>query len=112
MDGLSSAAGVISVASLAVQLGGALKKLCEFWGIMEDAPEDLQFMMAYLRLFSKVLAGIAFESPHLEFDDTVAAVLTTCTIKVRHLLATLDKLSQGYIQKALASGLGRLSRPL
>ena len=100
MDGLSSAAGVISVASLAIQLGGGLKKLCDFWGAMEDAPEDLQFMVADMRLFSKVLADIALESQHLEFDDTVAAVLTTCTTKVEHLLATLDKIEPGSHSKS------------
>ena len=92
--------GVIGVASLAIQLGDSLKKLCDFWSAVEGAPEEVGFMMADMRLLSNVLAEIASESQHLEFDATMAAILISCTTKVGHLLTILDEINPGLTSKS------------
>ena len=103
MDGLSSAASIISVASLAIQLAGSVKKLCEFWGSVKEAPEEIRSITADLRLLSSVLSEIAFESQHVGFDVTMAAVLTNCTVKVKTFSVILEAIKPG-----LTSGSSRI----
>ena len=100
MDGLTSAASVISVASLAVQLAGSVKKLCEFWGSVKEAPEEVRAITTDLKLLSSVLSEIALESQHVGFDVTMAAVLTNCTVKVRTLSVILDSIEPGLASRS------------
>ena len=45
MDGLSGAASLLSVVSLAIQLADGIKKLHEFCDSMQDAPEYVRSMV-------------------------------------------------------------------
>lgn len=55
MEGLSAAASGIAVVSIAVQLANSIKSLCEFWGSVQDAPDDIRAIVKELGLLSAVL---------------------------------------------------------
>ena len=100
MDGLSSAASAISVASLAIQLASSVKELYEFWGTVKEAPEEVRTITTDLKLLSSVLEEIALESLHEGYDVTMAAILTNCTVNVRTLLTILDAIEPGLASRS------------
>ncbi|TVY84730.1 hypothetical protein LSUE1_G000619 [Lachnellula suecica] len=55
---LGLAASVISVVSLAIQLGDSIKKACDFWEAIEDGPDDIKRISSDLRLLSNLIAVI------------------------------------------------------
>lgn len=101
MDGLSSAASVIAVVSLAVQLADTAKQLCDFWTSIKDAPEDIRTIVADLELLNGVLAEMASESQHTGPDKTLTAVLQSCAGKLKSLTALTANLEPGFASKSL-----------
>ena len=96
MDGVSSAASVIAVVSLAVQLADSAKQLCDFWSSIKDAPEDIRTIITDLELLTSVLAEMAFEAQRTSPDSTLAAVLQSCTGKLKSLTALTNNLEPGF----------------
>jgi len=86
MEGLSTAASVIVVVSLTIQLAESVKKLRDFWNSIKQAPEDIRAIATDLELLSSVLAEIACEAQHVEPDASLVAVLGGCSIKVKNSL--------------------------
>lgn len=97
--------------SLAVQLADSVKKLCEFWNSVRDAPEDVRAISTELELLMSVLTEIAAGAQHVEPDVALIAVLKHCTLKVKtlgrwfaRLMPTLFRLALGAQMDGLQSG--------
>lgn len=100
MDGLSSAASVIAVGSLAVQLADTAKQLCDFWSSIKDAPENIRAIMTDLELLSSVLAEAALEAQRTSPDASLTAVLHSCNGKLKSLTMLTDDLEPGFSSKS------------
>ena len=100
MDGLSAAASGIAVAGIAIQLADSVKKLCDFWDSVKDAPHDIRIISTDLRLLSDILAEIAHEGQYSQPDTTIASVLDGCWNYVNRLTALLDKIEPGFASRS------------
>ncbi|KAF7927760.1 uncharacterized protein EAE98_006142 [Botrytis deweyae] len=60
-DPVGLTASVIGIATLAVQLGDALRKAAEFWEAVQDAPSDIRRLSKQLRLVASVFHTIRLE---------------------------------------------------
>lgn len=96
MEALSGAASIIAVTSLAIQLVDSIDKLCHFWTSIKEAPDDVLFIITDLRLLSSIFTEISFEAQHSEPNDTLEAVLKTCTIRVKALSDILSDIEPGF----------------
>lgn len=96
MDGLSAAASAVAVVSLAFQMADTAKQLCDFWSSIKDAPEEIRTVVADLELLTRVLAEMASEAQHIGPDITLAAVLQSCTGKLKSLTALTNSLELGF----------------
>ena len=101
MDGLSSAASGFAVVSLAVRLAESVKKLCDFWKSIKNAPEDIREIAMELDLSSNVLARIACESQNITPHATFQAALSACSVKVKRLTGILDQMEPGFSSTSL-----------
>ena len=66
MESLSAAASGIAVVSVAMQLAEGLKKTCDFWKSIKEAPETIRAISEDLELLSSVLTQIAHEAQHIQ----------------------------------------------
>lgn len=71
----------MAVISLALQLAGGFIKLYDFWGTVQDAPQEVGDMLLDLKLLSRILNELVYRkdpSPHvkdaLEHCDTKVEV--------------------------------------
>ena len=96
MDGLSSAASAMAVVSLACQLADTAKQLCDFWSSIKNAPEEIRTINSDLELLTSVLAETALEAQRTSPDATLAAVLQSCTEKLKLLTALTNSLEPGF----------------
>jgi predicted XRE-type DNA-binding protein len=71
----------MAVISLALQLAGGFIKLYDFWGTVQDAPQEVNEMLIDLKLLSRILNELVKQkdpSPHvkdtLEHCDTKVEV--------------------------------------
>jgi len=96
MEGLSIAASAIAVVSIAFQLAENVKKLCDFWNSIKEAPEDIQAISADLKLLSSILTEIAFEAQHVKPNATLEATLHVCAVKVKELTTLLNEIEPGF----------------
>lgn len=99
MDGLSGAASVIAVASIAIQLADSIKKLCDFWESIKDAPEEIATLVQELKLLDLVLKKIHVNEEKFGADPTTTAVLNRCAEKVNTLVAAMDTFQPGFASK-------------
>ena len=100
MTGLSSAASVIAVVSVAVQLADSIKKLYEFWNSVQGAPEDVHSIKADLGLLSTVLSDIALDAQQHQLPDAaLIGVLEQCTIRVGVLTTSVREINLGFDSK-------------
>lgn len=90
MDGLSGAASVIGVVSLAVQLAQGISHLRSFFESVSNAPKDIVSVINDLALLARVLEQIQTD------EDASIAVLETCMEKVVHLHKLIDELEPGF----------------
>ena len=102
MDGLSAAASVFAVSSLAIQLADSIRKLHEFWQSISEAPEDIRCVTTDLKLLSSVLVEIAIEGQQVDPDTTLPAVLHECVTEVASLHAIIDGIEPGLGSSSLA----------
>ena len=100
-EGLATAASGIAVLTIAVQLAESVKKLCDFWTSIKEAPKDIQAISTELVLLSTVFTRIAHETQHVEPDVTLAAILTECVVKVEEVTALLDEMEPGFASSRL-----------
>ena len=93
---LSTVASGIAVVTVAVQLAENVKKLCDFWNSIKEAPEEIQAISLDLELLSSVLTQIAYEVQHVEPDATLVATLDGCRVKVKILTTLLSEIERGF----------------
>ncbi len=101
MDGLSGAASGMAVVSLAIQLGGNIKQLHDFWGSVKEAPDDIHTINTDLSLLSSVFAEMAFEEQHFGPDHTLTAILEACSDRVSKLTQVTNDLEPGFASRSL-----------
>ena len=82
MDGLSAAAGVIAVASLAIQLAENTNKLVEFWSSIQHAPEEIRDISSELESLANVLQQIGHEAEHHPPSQPTLSALTMCAERI------------------------------
>lgn len=101
MEGLSAAASGIAVVSFAIRLAESFKKLHDFWKSIKEAPEDIRATTTDLEFLSNVLLQIAYETQHVEPDETLIAALNGCCVKVKILTTLLDEIEPGFASTSL-----------
>ena len=101
MDGLSGAASGIAVISLALQLGGSIKHLYDFWGSVKEAPDEIHAITTDLSLLLSVLTEMAVEEQCSGPDPTLTTVLKACCDKAQKLVYITDDMEPGFASKSL-----------
>ena len=99
MDGLSTAASAIAVASVAVQIADSVKKLCDFWKTIRDAPEDVRMISTELEVLSSVLTQIANDAQSVRPEATLISALNGCWTQVNLLTDLINKVEPGFASK-------------
>jgi hypothetical protein len=61
MEPVGLTASIISISTLAIQIGDALRKAAEFWESVEDAPANIRRISREIRLLVNVLSTIQHE---------------------------------------------------
>ena len=95
MDGLSVAASVITVGSIAIQLIDTINQIHTFWKSIEDAPEDFQVIIKDLELLSSILQELN-RSPKMRTSSIVKAALGVCKQKIERLLLVVQHYEPGF----------------
>ena len=93
MDGLSIAASVMAVTSLAFQLAETTKNLFDFWDSIQHAPEEINDIKSELESLRNVLEHIGHEAQHQPPSPSMVSALRLCSGKVntvRSLTADID----------------------
>lgn len=113
MEALGGAAGIIGVASLAIQVCEELKKVQYFWQSVKEAPDDIARISTELKLFMTWLTIIANNYQRHGFnhgnpsDVAASDTLKLCLVAARDMsdgVKDLDnRLSGGRLSKRWAS---------
>ncbi|THV47080.1 hypothetical protein BGAL_0337g00140 [Botrytis galanthina] len=108
-DPVGFTASVIGIATLAVQLGDALRKAAEFWEAVQDAPSDIRRLSKQLRLVASVFHTIRLEyetgSIPTNFESMVKDALELAKDDIDQLSELISELSRNL---SIANGsLGR-----
>lgn len=92
--------GVVSIASLAIQLGDKVQQVHDFWHSFKQAPAEIQQILQDLDSFSDLLdAGPRSNS---NYDPLVLQILQRCDEKIEILRTRVTKLEPGFrSQKAV-----------
>ena len=98
MDGLSGAASIISVASIAIQLADGVRKLYIFWSDVQDAPAHIRTISEDSNFLLKILAEIASEGQHIMPDDLLTTSLNQCQSKVIKLTLLVHNLNPARLE--------------
>lgn len=93
---METAAGVIAIASIAIQLADSIKKLSDFWNAVKEAPSDVQIIIADLDLLCNVLEEIASEAQWTQSDAVLEKILCGCAMNIKQLDAILQELQPGF----------------
>ena len=93
---MDATASAFAVVSLAVQLAESVKKLCDFWTSIREAPKDIREISADLRLVSNVLTQVAYETQHAEPDTVLVDALKACSEKIKTLSSLLNEIEPGF----------------
>ena len=99
MEGLSVAASSIALISIAVQLTEGVKKLCDFWNSVKEAPAEIQRIIRELSLFSDVLSSIAHEAQSTEPDSLLTSALVNCGDCLASVSRWLEALEPSFTSK-------------
>lgn len=93
---MEATASAFAVVSLAIQLAESVKKLCDFWASIREAPKDIREISADLRLVSNVLTQVAYETQHVEPDTILVDALEACSGRVKTLSSLLNEIEPGF----------------
>ncbi|KAF5870317.1 uncharacterized protein Bfra_009701 [Botrytis fragariae] len=97
-DPVGFTASVIGIATLAVQLGDALRKAAEFWEAVQDAPSDIRRLSKELRLVASVFHTIQIEyetgSTPTNFESMVKDALELAKDDIDQLSEFISELSR------------------
>ena len=96
MEGLSAAASVIAVSSLAFQLAEGTKKLLEFWDSIQNAPEEVNDIKLELESLRNVLEQIGREAQHQPPNQLVEPILRSCSRKINTIKSLTADIESGF----------------
>ncbi|QSZ36037.1 hypothetical protein DSL72_007161 [Monilinia vaccinii-corymbosi] len=98
MDPISFTASIISLATLAVQLGDALRKAADFWESVQDAPSNIRRLSRELRLVANVFDAIRVEyeagSVPTSFEKMLKEALELAKDDISQLSELISELSR------------------
>ena len=100
MDGLSAAASVMAVASLAFQFAESIQKISELWCSIQRAPEEINDIKTELQLLRNVLKQIGHEAPYHPSGASTLWALKLCSGKID----TIKSLTVGFESGLTSSG--------
>ncbi len=99
MDGLSAASSAFAVVSLAIQIGGGIRELYNFWGSIQDGPNEIRRIINDLNIISNVLEDIrqeaSREKTHSRVLNTSLAALDGCSETMEALQNMVEELQSG-----------------
>ena len=95
MDGLSAAASVIAVSSLAFQLAENTKRMFDFWNSIQDAPEEINEIKMELEFLVTVLEHIGQEAQLYRSSSLPLSALTQCSRKVNAIQSLTSSFEAG-----------------
>jgi hypothetical protein len=83
MEVLGGVSSAFAIVSLTVELGGKIKKLCDFWDSVQEAPREIRLISRDLKIISDVLEDIRQEAdaelrPHSRAFSASLAALEQC----------------------------------
>ena len=100
MEGLSPVSSIVSVVSLAFQIGASIQKLCDFWEVVEDGPRAVRTILTDLHVVSNVLEDIRCDAnllkPHSRALYACLTALDGCGESVEVLGAIVNDLQPGF----------------
>jgi hypothetical protein len=104
MEGLSAPSSIVSVVSLAFQIGASIQKLCDFWELVEDGPRGIRNILTDLHVVSNVLEDIRCDTnhlkPHSRALNACLIALEGCRESVEALGAIVNGLHPGFSSQA------------
>lgn len=100
MDGVSGAARIFGVVSLAIQLGDGVKKLLDFWDSLQGAPDNIKAMAKTLRVLTVVLNNIEDHQKNHGEDQATAELLNNCKYYVSALSNLTQDFEPGFASKS------------
>ena len=103
MDGLSAAASVIAVTSLALQLAQSTKKLFEFWDSIQNAPEEVNDIKLELESLRNVLEQIGHEAQHQPPNRLVEPALRLCSRKMNTVRSLSTDIESGFTSSKICT---------
>jgi hypothetical protein len=99
MEVLSGVSSAIAVVSLAIQAADGVKKLSNFWGSIQDAPQSVSDIIEDLSIVSSALEDISHEAnntkPHCRSLCLSLSGLRVCSDKIQRLQSLLEELQSG-----------------
>lgn len=96
MDGLSGAASVVAIVSIAIQLADGIGKLSNYWNNINDAPADLDSNFLVLGLLSEALAEIRHDGQDIQIDGRLVQALTDCQEAIDELSKIVEGLKSSF----------------
>ena len=101
MEVLSGVSSAFAVVSLTIELGGKIKKLCNFWSSIREAPKEIRSISRDLNIVSDVLDDIRQDAdsarPHLRALSASLAALEQCSDSLETLQEYIDELAPGLV---------------
>ena len=103
MEGLSAAASVIAVTSLALHLAESTKKLFEFWDSIQNAPDEVNDIKLELESLRNVLEQIGHEAQHQPPNRLVEPVLRLCSRKINTVRSLTTDIESGFTSSKICT---------
>lgn len=88
------AASVLSVASLAIQLGDSLQKAYEFWESIEDGPDHIRRLSSELRFLANIFYSIPLEDHSGLQEQLVKSSLELAKKDIDELASLISELAR------------------
>jgi hypothetical protein len=111
-EAFAFAASVISVVSLAIQIGDSVRVAIEFWDSIQDAPEELRRVSMQLRLLADYMIIIQHEHRAGQIEgfqeQLVKNALTMMKEDIDKLASVVSDLSRRSAQDGLRRHWGRM----
>jgi hypothetical protein len=109
MEAVGATASIISIATLAIQLGDALRKAAEFWDAIEDAPANVQRISRELQLLVKGLDTIRHQhEATLDSDEHEQWIRQALELVKEDIDELVDLVSD--LSRSLGPGYGRVKQ--
>ncbi|EEA26901.1 hypothetical protein TMatcc_004815 [Talaromyces marneffei ATCC 18224] len=104
MDGLSSAASVIAVVSVAIQIASGLNTLKTFWSSMKSAHSDVTIILEDIQLILHIIEVIRTNcQKYGSLDDDTAAATESALRSCQDRVVALNKLAKSIERGCVAS---------